>query len=134
MASPLPKYAKVNPQNPENWAQCDRCGFWRNGSDLVFQVQWAGMSMYSDSALVCADRCFDTPNEQLRTIVLPPDPPPVVDARVPNFSYEEFTTIQLQFSKTTHGLSPWSGGPQTQLTNQNGLEVITYQYPDIESL
>lgn len=27
MADPLPRYARVNPQNPEARAQCDRCGF-----------------------------------------------------------------------------------------------------------
>ena len=71
---PHGKYARVNPQNPENFAQCDRCGFWRNGSDLVWQDEWSGTHLYNIRILVCSDRCYDRPQEQLRTIILPPDP------------------------------------------------------------
>lgn len=38
--------------------------------------------------LVC-DTCYDTPQEQLRAIVLPPDPTPVINARVENFLTDE---------------------------------------------
>lgn len=98
MARPHGQYARVNPQNPEAFAQCDRCGFWRNMSDLVWQVEWAGTHIYNERILVCQDRCFDTPQEQFRTIILPPDPPPILNARVPNFAYEEQTIRILQFN------------------------------------
>ena len=48
--------------------------------------------------MVCRDRCFDIPNEQLRTIILPPDPPPILNARVPNFAYAEDGPPQTQLS------------------------------------
>ena len=134
MADPLPKYARVDAQNPESFQQCDRCGFWRNRSDLVWQYEWAGMHLYSKGILVCSDRCYDIPQEQLRTIILPPDPPPIVNARVPDFDYEEQTVIQLQVgnpSGINNKQPPWSAGPQMQLTNQDGTSWLIYQYPDI---
>jgi hypothetical protein len=91
---PHGKYAVVDPTDPEAFAQCDRCGFWRNRSDLVWQTGWAGQHIYNIQVLVCKERCFDTPNEQLRTIVLPPDPPPIINARPPNFTYEESGPVQ----------------------------------------
>lgn len=84
----------VNPTNPEAAAQCDRCGKWYNRSELVWQTQWAGNQLFNTGALVCFDDCFDTPNEQLRTIILPPDPPPIINARVPNLVYEENGPVQ----------------------------------------
>lgn len=91
---PHGKYAVVNPNDPEAFAQCERCGFWYNRSKLAFQTQWAGQHLYQTGTLVCITRCFDVPQEQLRTITLPPDPPPVVNARPPNFTYEENGPVQ----------------------------------------
>jgi hypothetical protein len=131
MADPLPKYARVDTQNPEAFAMCDRCGFWRNRSDLVWQYEWAGMQLYSKGTLVCFDRCYDIPQEQLRTIILPPDPPPIVNARVPNFDYEEQTVKIYQFaSGITNGdqLPPWGAGPQLEKCNQSGAQTFVLQY------
>lgn len=94
MARPHGKFAFVDPNNPVTFAMCDRCGKWRNQPDLVWQVEWAGQHVYDIQVLVCKDTCYDIPNEQLRTIVLPPDPPPVLDARPPNFQYEEYGPVQ----------------------------------------
>ena len=127
MARPHGKYARVDPTNPEAFAQCDRCGFWRNRTDLVWQVDWAGTHLYNKQILVCTDRCFDTPQEQLRTIILPPDPPPVVNARVPNFAYEEqIVLIAQQGAKTPE--PPWAAGPQLLLSDQSGTVALVAQY------
>ena len=91
---PHGKYAAVSASNPEAFAQCDRCGFWYNRGALVFQTQWAGQHLYQTGDLVCRNRCFDIPNEQLRTIILPPDPPPIINARPPNLTYEENGPVQ----------------------------------------
>lgn len=136
MADPLPKYARVDATNPEAFAQCDRCGAWYNRSDLGWQYEWAGESLYNTGVLVCltGNNCYDTPNEQLRTIILPPDPPPIINARVPDFDYEEYTVIQLQFGGPP-GINnqppPWVAGPQLQLTEQSGNAFLTFQYPQI---
>lgn len=97
---PHGKYARVDAANPEAFAQCDRCGFWRNRGDLVWQIQWGGVNLYNQQLLVCKDRCYDTPNEQLRTIILPPDPPPIINARPPNFTYEENGPVQTTLTAT----------------------------------
>jgi len=91
---PHGRYAAVDVQNPEAFAQCDRCGFWYNRSKLVWQNEWAGTHLYNLGVLVCFERCYDIPNEQLRTIILPPDPPPVINSRVPDFAYEENGPVQ----------------------------------------
>lgn len=91
---PHGKFANVNPNDPVAFAQCDRCGKWRNQPDLVSQIEWAGQHLFDIQTLVCRDTCYDIPNEQLRTIILPPDPPPVMDARPPNFNYEESGPVQ----------------------------------------
>lgn len=115
---PHGKYARVNAQNPEAFAQCDRCGFWRNRTDLVGQLQWAGTHLYNIQILVCKDRCYDVPQEQLRTIILPPDPPPVLNARVPNFDYEEAGPVQ-----STLTASVAQGAVLLPLDSAEGFEV-----------
>jgi hypothetical protein len=137
MADPLPKYARVDASNPEAFSQCDRCGLWFNRSALVWQYEWAGEQLYNTGVLVCGTgpHCYDTPNEQLRTIILPPDPPPIVNARVPDFDYEEQMPIQLFIAGGTVGvnnqLPPWGAGPQMNLCDQTGTLVLIYQYPTI---
>ncbi len=75
--------AKVDPNNPQAFAVCDRCGFWYNHKDLKWQFQWMGPQLQNTRLLVC-DTCLDVPQEQLRTIILPPDPMPVLNARPEN--------------------------------------------------
>jgi hypothetical protein len=139
MADPLPKYARVDVVNPTGWSMCDRCGFYFNRNDLVWQYEWAGNSLYNTGVLVCTvgPRCFDTPDEQLRTIILPPDPPPIVNARVPDFDYEEQTAIQTQAGGPpgiNNQLPPWNAGPQMLLCDQTGTLVLIYQYPTIQQI
>ena len=115
---PHGKYAAVNAQDPTAFAVCDRCGFWRNRTDLVWQIEWSGVRLYNIQILVCRDRCYDTPQEQLRTIIIPPDPPPVLNARVPNFAYEEQTDRITEYSSPKN--PPWGAGPQMIRCLQNG--------------
>lgn len=96
---PHGKNARVDAQNPSAFAECDRCGFWWNAPRLAWQKEWAGTHIYSLGLLVCP-RCDDVPNEQLRTIILPPDPPPVRNARVPDFNYEEAGPVQTTLAST----------------------------------
>lgn len=44
-----------------------------NHDHLKWQFQWAGARLINQRILVC-QTCYDTPQEQLRTIILPPDP------------------------------------------------------------
>ena len=118
MARPHGKYAAVDAQNPEAFAVCDRCGFWYNRSKLVWQNAWAGTHLFNTGSLVCFDRCYDIPQEQLRTIILPPDPPPVINSRVPNFTYEETGPIQ-----TTLTANVLQGSTVLPVTSASGFVI-----------
>ena len=101
--------------------------------DLVWQYAWSGTHLYNIQVLVCRDRCYDLPNEQLRTIILPPDPPPILNARVPNFAYEEQLVLIAQQGsgyKPTYPNDepPWGGGPQLLLCDQSGEVPLIAQY------
>jgi hypothetical protein len=78
----------VSATTPRAQAVCDRCGFWWNHDQLQFQYEWNATSLYNTGALVCRS-CLDRPNQQLRTIILPPDPLPVLDARTEPFAKDE---------------------------------------------
>jgi hypothetical protein len=91
---PHGRRAHVNPTNPEAFAQCDRCGFWYNRSQLLWQYEWSGTDLINTGKLVCRAICLDVPQEQLRTILLPPDPPSILNARPPNFTYQEAGPVQ----------------------------------------
>src|SRR5882672_7490508 len=115
MPDPKPKHARVDPQNPQAWGQCDRCGLWYNARELAFQYEWSGMRLYNTGTLVCPT-CIDIPQEQFRTIILPPDPPPIFNARVPNFAYEEQTVRitsragALYYQQRPNADPPWGHG------------------------
>jgi len=75
------------------WAisECDRCGFRYNWVDLRWQYDWRGASLQNLKILVC-ETCYDAPQEQLRAIVVPADPTPIVNARVQDFVTAETNT------------------------------------------
>lgn len=127
MSRPQSKYVRVDPSNPEGAGQCDRCGRWFQLRDLTWQMQWSGTHLYNIRTLVCqTGNCLDVPQEQLRTIILPPDPLPLINARVPNFDYEE--QIPLIAQQGGPNLPPWGAGPELLLCDQSGEVVLLAQY------
>ena len=80
--------AKVNSKAPTAWAICDACQFLFNHSELRWQMAWAGNKLINTKQLVCR-RCNDIPQTQLRAIVLPADPMPVMNPRVNNWQAAE---------------------------------------------
>ena len=72
--------ANIDARRPQALAVCDRCGFLFNHVDLKWQYQWAGAKLQNIMRLVCQD-CLDIPQEQLRSIIIPPDPVPVLNPR-----------------------------------------------------
>ncbi len=72
--------ARVNPRSPRAWAICDDCGFTLNHEDLSWQYEWQGPRLVNQRLLIC-DRCQDQPQPQLRTIVIPQDPPAILNPR-----------------------------------------------------
>jgi hypothetical protein len=117
--------ARVDPQDPSAWAECDLCGNLWNRRALTFQYEWAGTHLYNTGSLRCP-KCIDVPQEQLRTILLPPDPPPILNARVTNFAFEERTPLLAQ-QQPTSPKQPWGYGPMMILTDQTGTIALTSQ-------
>lgn len=80
--------APVDPSHPEAQAICDLCSFLWPHKDLQWQFQWRGTQLANTRFLVCPD-CLDKPSEFLKTIILPPDPLPVINARPPQWTSQE---------------------------------------------
>lgn len=76
--------ASINARHPRALAVCDRCGFLYNHDALQWQFQWTGPRLQNLYKLVCKS-CMDIPQEQLKLIVLPPDPLPIQNARPENY-------------------------------------------------
>jgi hypothetical protein len=87
---PHPRRARTDPQSPRGWGTDDRSGFVGNHQNLQWQMEWGGLKLYNKRLLVYPDM-YDTPQEQLRAIVIPPDPQPIMNARPEGYSFDEST-------------------------------------------
>lgn len=80
--------AKTNASSPSAFAVCDRCGIWTNFKDLQWQFDWRGAAL-QNLRILCCRSCIDVPQEQLRAIIVPADPTPIINARVEAFLQDE---------------------------------------------
>lgn len=87
MTLPHDGRSPVNPDAPEPWGCCDRCGFRWYHRDLRWQFDWRGNALTNLRILVCPP-CNDRPFEFNRPIILPPDPEPIRDPR-PGFMVQQ---------------------------------------------
>jgi len=102
--------ASTSSRNPRAHAICDRCGIRYNHDQLSFQFDWAGAAMMKKNLLVCR-HCMDVAQPQLRSIVLPGDPPPILNPRLDIYS------VMAQNARV--------------VTLNNGITVVTgLQVPD----
>lgn len=108
--------ARTNPSSPVAFSVCDRCGMWWNADRMSFQVDWRGAALQNLRILVCP-QCYDTPSEQLRSIVLPADPVPIINARVEPFFADEMTYMGLAGST----IDPTTGIP---IPNTTGMSTV----------
>lgn len=95
MARPHPRMAETDASNPRAWGTCMRCGFIGNLADFKWQMQWRGTSVKSTNMLVCQP-CLDEPQRQLGTLILPPDPMSVMNARPEQYAIDEIWPRLLQ--------------------------------------
>ena len=104
--------AFTDPSNPRAFGVCDRCAIWYNHDRLRWQYDWAGASIINKRILVC-DTCYDNPQEQLRAIVLPADPVPVMNPRVEPYAWDEIDRRQVSGYDTTNSATgiPVQAGP-----------------------
>lgn len=82
MKSPKGKHVTIDPASPEALGICDYTKFVHNRKDLVKQMEWRGDALVWTGFFVGKDY-VDIPNPQLRPPILPPDPVPIKDPRLP---------------------------------------------------
>lgn len=115
--------ARTSATNPQAHAICDRCGFRYNHVNLTWQYDWAGASLINKRMLVC-NTCYDVPQEQLRAIVVPADPMPIINPRVQDFVTAEQNTRVTSGQNTT---DPVTGIPiingDTRITQDDSVRV-----------
>ncbi len=115
--------AQTSASNPRAFAVCDRCGIWYNLDQLQWQYEWNATTLYNKRLLFCRS-CLDDPQEQLRTIVLPPDPLPVLNARTENFTADETGPVQSSISvNAARGATVISVASVTGFTIGNPLSI-----------
>ena len=95
MWRPHPRNADTNPDYPRAWATDDRSGMITNCKIPAVGSRLGRPATDKTGFLVGADN-YDIPNEQLRTLIIPADPPPLMNARVEPYVIDEtdWRTIQ----------------------------------------
>lgn len=73
--------AAISPTKPRALGVCDKCGFLYNHHYLKWRTDWRGTKLQNLRMLIC-DSCYDQYQQNgQRTIILPPDPVPIMNAR-----------------------------------------------------
>lgn len=118
--------ARTSSSSPQAHAICDRCGFRHNHVDLQWQYDWRGAALQNVRILVC-NSCLDVPQDQLRAIVVPADPIPIMQARVQDFRQAE---TDYQTVTAPPIIDPTTGIPipvNVTLITQDGENLLTQQ-------
>lgn len=90
---------------------CDRCGFLYYLNDLVWQYDYQGGSTPQNlRLLVCTRTCRDELNHNNQLLIIPPDPPPIFNARPEFYDVDETNWLTTQ--------------DEDILTTQSGVELI----------
>lgn len=101
---PHPRMAETDASNPRGWGTCQRCGFIGNLADFQWNMQWRGTRLMNTNLLVCVP-CLDVPQRQLGTLILPPDPPSIANARPEQYAMDEAGFIMFEAN------TPYPGAP-----------------------
>lgn len=72
--------ARINTRHPQAMGECDISGFWYPLANMRRKFEWAGNSLVDTGLLVGPDQ-LDKPQDQYRSLILPPDPRPVQNPR-----------------------------------------------------
>lgn len=115
--------ARTSSTSPQAHAICDRCGFRYNHVNLRWQYDWRGASLMNIKLLVC-NTCYDEPQEQLRAIVVPADPVPIINPRIQDFAAAESNTRVTSGQDTIDPVTglPVPGG-NTRITENDDTRV-----------
>lgn len=85
---PQPKYASKN-ASLGPWTTCDVCGFLDNLSRMQFQYDFKGGSTPQNTGFLKCKRCLDGLRWQAKLLIIPPDPPPIMNTRPENYVVDE---------------------------------------------
>jgi hypothetical protein len=99
---PHPRRARTNATAPEAWATDDKSGFVGNQRDLCWQYDWAGTQLINKRILCFRDQ-LDEPQRQLGTIILPPDPVSIPNARPEPYPIDEVWEIMCESATNSGG-------------------------------
>jgi len=123
--------ARTSSSNPQAFAVCDRCGMWYNHVSLRWQYDWRGASLQNVRLLVC-NPCYDEPQSQLRAIVVPADPVPIVNPRIQDFVAAEtnYRVTQGQTTDPQTGLPVPGGNTRTTQNNDTRVTQQTGEPPN----
>src|SRR4051812_40497747 len=125
--------ARVDQNFPQAFATCDRCGMFYNRVDLVWQYEYAGNGLRNTGFLFCTRTCLDVPQPQLKTRNIPPDPPPILNARVEPFAIDNeggFLDFVSWFQSLPTSIPFDDGVPW----NNGGLLAVTDGIPNYSGL
>ncbi len=103
-----PRYAEVDATAPSGWGTCEACGFVWNLRNLKWRTDWRGLRIENLRHLVC-EICLDVPQRQLGSIILTPDPLPLLNARPEQYDIDE--------------------EPVSVLTTEGGASLVASGYP-----
>lgn len=126
---PHPRRARTNATAPEAWGTSDRNGMVNNQRDLMWQFDWRGTQLINKRILVSADE-YDTPQRQLGTIILPPDPVSIPNARPEAYPIDELWERMMESGKNQGGMPRYletSTVGTSQPTKSRSLELSTIQ-------
>lgn len=90
-----PKYASRDAKLGA-WTYCDDCGFIDNQSHMAFQYDYQGGSVPTNTGYLKCPRCMDALNYQRKLIIIPPDPPPLMNTRPGNNAVDETNWLTTQ--------------------------------------
>lgn len=126
---PHGKYVTIDPDNPEALAVCDRTGFVFRRKDLVRQMEWRGTRLVWTGFYV-GRPYLDQPNPQLKSPTLEPDPVPVREPRLPQFTPQTWDKI-ADATWDRQG-TPWElwGGlqPETPAIPSVAVQRLTWDH------
>lgn len=116
--------ARTSPSSPQAFGVCDRCGIWTNFVNLHWQFDWRGAALQNLRILVCRS-CTDQFQPQLRSIVVPADPTPIINARVENFLADESNYRAVSIGNLTDPVTGLPVQSDVLLLSQSGENMST---------
>lgn len=118
--------ARVNPSAPRAFGVCDAGGEWRLRSELLPQLEYFGATLKETGYYVCAEH-YDKPQDQLRPLILPPDPVPIKIPRSEPFFQD---SVLQGFSQYVLFLPPFAIQPESAvlaaLVQASGVAIPTF--------